>query len=129
MIPDLASVMRKRYRMERTIRFSALVLLVIWFVSALIEVFDAIAGVLGGEVNIVARLLRDLLMAAPFLVAGALLGGMSVRLARWILPIPRGGCPRCGYRIVALTEPRCPECGLPIPPELMADPDPAGSRT
>lgn len=123
MIPDLASVMRKRYRMERTIRFSALVLLVIWFVASLIEVFDAIAGVFGGEVNILGRLLRDLLLEAPFFVAGALLAGMSGTLARWVLPIPRTGCPRCGYRIVALTEPRCPECGLSLPRELTKDPD------
>jgi hypothetical protein len=129
MIPDLASVMRKRYRMERTIRFSSLVLLVIWFVWILAEVFDGLAGVIGGEVNILSRMIRDLLLSAPYLIAAAVLAGMSGRLARWILPIPRTGCPRCGHRIVALTEPRCPECGLSIPRELMADPDPSGSRT
>ena len=26
----------------------------------------------------------------------------------------RGRCPRCGYSLRGLTEPRCPECGRPV---------------
>lgn len=119
MIPDLASVMRKRYRMERNIRFAALVLFVIWivyFAFGLATVwpyfFERASKV---------RIIMSLTAPVPFLLGAVFLGGLSRRIARWVLPLPRSGCPRCGYRLVALIEPRCPECGLALPAELMGE--------
>jgi hypothetical protein len=37
-----------------------------------------------------------------------------------------GICDACGYTLIGLSEPRCPECGTPFPPaELVAAPAPA----
>src|SRR5690348_9915477 len=44
------------------------------------------------------------------LAVGASLGAAARPLARWVLPVPSGGCPRCGYEKV--DQSRCPECGL-----------------
>ena len=30
-----------------------------------------------------------------------------------------GQCPRCGYSLIKLTVPRCPECGVPLDPKLL----------
>jgi hypothetical protein len=43
------------------------------------------------------------------LAVGAGLGAGAHPIARWAFPVPRGGCPRCGY---ASGRPTCPECGL-----------------
>ncbi len=42
-------------------------------------------------------------------VAGAIADAVAARLRR-----RRGRCPRCGYSLRGLTEPRCPECGRPV---------------
>lgn len=121
MIPDLASVMRKRYRMQRNIRFIALILLIIGVVYSGFGVVGAVGRFTSGWGALSA--IESLFWSAPFLATGALLGGLSSRITRWVLPLPKAGCPRCGYRLVALVEPRCPECGLGLPRELMHDSD------
>lgn len=117
MIPDLASIMRKRYRMQRNLRFFAVLLF------ALSVIF---AGF--GAIELVGSLLSNgmpgfsvwyLCNAVPFLAGGLFLGMGSPRLVRWMLPLPKSGCPRCGYRLIALVEPRCPECGLDLPREFI----------
>jgi hypothetical protein len=117
MIPDLASVMRKRYRMERNLRLGAVVLFVVWMMYVVFGVVSLIVELRGGYLG--KRSFGVALESAPFLFGAVLLGVLSGRIARWILPIPKSGCPRCGYRLVALAEPRCPECGLELPRELM----------
>ena len=38
-------------------------------------------------------------------------------------------CQRCGYNLTGLTEARCPECGIPFDPKLLADqPQPSPQR-
>jgi hypothetical protein len=44
------------------------------------------------------------------LITGLALAIASDRLARWATPVPRAGCPRCGYE--KIEQDRCPECGL-----------------
>jgi hypothetical protein len=123
MIPDLASVMRKRYRMERNLRLVAALLLIassLLLVRSVTLTFTAMRH--GGWWLDV--LIGELLSLLPFLVCGMSLAFGARLITRWILPIPRAGCPRCGYRLVALVEPRCPECGLGLPRELMHGTDP-----
>lgn len=117
MIPDLASVMRKRYRMERNIRFMGLVLFVLWIVYCGHGIIQGISELLAGWGLV--TILEGMIASLPLLLGALFLGILSGRIARWILPIPKTGCPRCGYRLVALVEPRCPECGLDLPRELM----------
>ncbi|MFG0284634.1 MAG: hypothetical protein ACF8R7_09455 [Phycisphaerales bacterium JB039] len=47
------------------------------------------------------------------LVVGAALALASGRLARWVIALPPGGCPGCGYsREGAGASAVCPECGM-----------------
>ncbi|MGH7131021.1 MAG: zinc-ribbon domain-containing protein [Phycisphaerales bacterium] len=39
---------------------------------------------------------------------------LQERFIRWIWPIPKRGCPDCGYPIVPNAK-VCPECGKPLP--------------
>jgi hypothetical protein len=103
--------------MERNLRFLAVLVFVVWVVYAangLVEVLAALArgfDVLSGLLSLVRGL--------PLLIAALALGASARRVTRWILPIPKSGCPRCGYRLIALAEPRCPECGLDLPREMV----------
>lgn len=123
MIPDLASVMRKRYRMEKNLRFAAAALFVVWIIYLGFGVVQAIGSLLGAFGRTGLGMFMALVASVPYLFGAVFLGVCSRRISNWILPIPKTGCPRCGYRLVALLEPRCPECGLSLPRELMHDPD------
>lgn len=43
-------------------------------------------------------------------VVAVLLACFAERIARWLVPVPFNGCPRCGYEKIDAD--RCPECGL-----------------
>jgi hypothetical protein len=124
MIPDLASVMRRRYWLESVIRLAAAALFAIWL-SLFVGQIVAVASGNGpprmstGQFLNVAYLLGSLARTTPLLIGALFLAALNQRLARWIVPFPKSGCPRCGYRLIALREPRCPECGMPIPRELL----------
>jgi hypothetical protein len=47
------------------------------------------------------------------LAVGGIHANGSVRLARWIVPVPPRGCPGCGYAGPG-RDGICPECGLRI---------------
>lgn len=57
-------------------------------------------------------------IGGSFFLLGVALALLSAPLARWITPLPRDGCPRCGYTRdephaeTSPDETRCPECGL-----------------
>jgi hypothetical protein len=47
-------------------------------------------------------------------------------LARLLIPIPvEGACPRCQFSTRGLVTPRCPECGLDLPADLLDARQPA----
>jgi hypothetical protein len=60
-----------------------------------------------------------------FILGGVLCFALARPLSRLAVPIrpprwpPR--CPACRYRLVTLARPICPECGLPLPEEFVAD--------
>jgi hypothetical protein len=119
MIPDAASIARKRYRMRKTLRFMALVLFMIFF---LCECAELIAWLYrGAAIDNLA--LQEFVLYSPFLAGAAFLVIAQGRLIVWLVPIPkRSVCPACGYHLQGLREPRCPECGLDLPPALMRAP-------
>jgi hypothetical protein len=53
-------------------------------------------------------------MAMPlrWVVLAAALVVMERRLLSWVFPLPRGGCPQCGYPVAGRST--CPECGLAL---------------
>ncbi len=45
-------------------------------------------------------------------------------LSKWIVPIAEPRCPRCDHTLRHLVSPRCSECGLRLPDELVQDEPP-----
>ncbi|MCZ6654042.1 MAG: HEAT repeat domain-containing protein [Planctomycetota bacterium] len=76
-------------------------------VGALIAI--PIAGTIGGLLNMGLAALKDLLGERPKIQDGTL-------------------CPTCGYTIVGLPEPRCPECGNQFTPHDLEASPPSGKR-
>jgi hypothetical protein len=124
MIPDAASIARKRYRMPRTLGFSALVLFMIFLVGTVCSV--AVAAYEGlfwaGQLFSLSALLRPVVYLSGFLAGAGFLAGYRRRLVVWLLPFPEGGCPRCAYRLEASPGPGCPECGLPLSAQFAEPP-------
>ena len=58
-----------------------------------------------------------------FVLPGALISIFHVKLARWLVPVPKAICPRCSYALRNLAEPRCPECGTKLPREMIDQSD------
>ncbi len=54
-----------------------------------------------------------------FLLCGTIVRWRTIRAASPEKQYPR--CEGCGYNLTGLTEPRCPECGVPFHPRLLAD--------
>lgn len=104
--------------MARTIRIAALVLMAGWLISTTQVLFEVISVMMYGG-STAALVLLGAASRLPWLFAGLTLVMFCDRLTRWILPLPKSGCPRCGYHLIALMEPQCPECGLPLPYELL----------
>ena len=120
MVPDSASIARKRYRMRRTLRMAALVLFVVFLVGSATAFVSTVANLLfwpGRSVSF-GDMLRPMSYFSGFLVGTAFLLVAEKRLIAWLLPFPDTGCPRCAYRLDASPGPRCPECGLPLSPDF-----------
>jgi hypothetical protein len=107
--PSIAAVMRRRYWMSSLLRITAL-LMAVWgllgFLNALLE---HLPHLLTGGSPIV---LAWMAMPLRWLVLAAALVFMERRLLTWIFPLPRQGCPQCGYPIAGRSFDVCPECGL-----------------
>jgi hypothetical protein len=62
-------------------------------------------------------------MAVLFCVAAVVMWSLAPFSARQAVRMPRHiECPGCRYRLEGLTEQRCPECGLLLTGEFLADP-------
>ncbi|MBX3358565.1 MAG: hypothetical protein KF745_09055 [Phycisphaeraceae bacterium] len=127
MILDTGSIVRKRYRMRRNIRFAALALFMVFLIGTSAPLMDLL---ITGRVFDGMRLLEILRQVASvpgnFLVGAAFLCVMQRRLVVWLLPLPENLCPQCGYHLRELTTTRCPECGLELAAELLGGPEKSG---
>lgn len=122
MVFDTFSIARKRYRMGRTLRFGALVLAMIAFVTEAYEVWSALRSP-----SFMAALLdmRGKEMAAAF-ATGALALTIAQRwLVKWLVPMPRPGCHVCGYDTTGVRDGVCPECTAPTSPVSTTPPSTA----
>ena len=122
MVPDLEYVLRKRFLFGVIVRFAASVMLVIGSIPVLQALLQAmVLGPIFYITNSGSRwdpfevLVSILWQGGPFLLVGAFLMMRQRAVSRWLVPLPRPECPRCGYNMAKLREPRCPECGLQLP--------------
>ncbi len=121
MIPDVASIVRKRYRMRKTLRFGALVLAMIFLISL---AWWAIGGLVEGWASALESWRLPVFQSAFLVGAGALVL-LERPLVAWLVPWSRSVCPRCGYNLAAPVPRRCPECGLELPEEYRREVAPA----
>ncbi len=70
--------------------------------------------VFSGQFSWDPSLARTFALAFAIAIPAGVLLLAEGRIARWLVPVPRPECPRCGYGIEQLSTPRCPECGLPL---------------
>ncbi len=84
-------------------------------ISALLFAFFAIVPLLASRGSLVQLAVGGSLQAVAFIVpVGAAL--LAYHTLRPLTPSKDGHtwCGHCGYLLKGLTEPRCPECGVPI---------------
>jgi hypothetical protein len=124
MVPDAATIARRRHLLRTIIRCAALGLLLLFGAQVVVAV--------------VIGLLENMFLGASFfgrVLAGAwpVFAGLALllfekRLVVWLVPIGSQRCPQCDYFLVSLVEPKCPECGLPLTREFMDPGVPTGRR-
>jgi len=119
MIPDPGEILRRRVTAATIIR--------------IIAVIPATASV-GVATGWIVRTIVDSWMDAEDHVAFAVMTGIFAVIAavqwaiapflsRKMIRVPRAVvCPGCNYRLVGLTTHQCPECGLPLTREFLAEP-------
>lgn len=109
MIPTTSQIMEKRHACRRRLRYTAFCLVI---TSTIFLSYWLIESLLSREwwwtSNSIAFCLAFAVPAIPMWL-------LDGRLARLIVPMPAAVCPGCGYRLEALTSPRCPECGVAVP--------------
>ena len=113
--------MKKRHHNRRRLRFLSLSLVIVglvfagWglFTAVLTDEWDSWHGFAG--------------LGLAFWPPAVALWVLDPFLARLLVPLPDNRCPRCGYEMIALARPTCPECGLAVP-SVFAGPPPGEAR-
>lgn len=117
MVPDVGSIVRKRYRMSRSLRAAALVLFMIFLVGMIsvtaTTAYDSASW--AGWSFTPSMLARPAAMFSGFAAGAAFLVVFRRPLTAWMLPFPENRCPRCRYSLAKSRGPGCPECGLALP--------------
>lgn len=118
MVPALSTVVRLRYYVRVGARClgAGMILLSLFRMSDLS--MDALASLATGRISL-QNLMALAFSALSPAVTGLLIIWLSPKIARWLVPIPRARCPQCDYSLYGVTEPKCPECGLPLEASLM----------
>ncbi|GJM18936.1 MAG: hypothetical protein DHS20C14_11490 [Phycisphaeraceae bacterium] len=117
MVPNASDLAHRRLTLVAVVRVLAVV---VWIIATSpIIVFFSIASIepssVEGEVIAVIALL-----SGGAAVVGVIIWFLASPLSRWMLPRPEAhACPRCGYDLRSIVEPRCPECGTVLTQEFM----------
>lgn len=124
MVPDAATIARRRHLLRTVLRCVALGLLLVFAAPVVASVAVALIN------NSIFRefFLIRVLEWGSFLLAGILLLIFEKRLVAWLVPLGSHRCPQCDYFLVSLVEPRCPECGLPLTREFVDESGGAAGR-
>lgn len=115
MVPDAATIARRRHLLRTIVRCVALGLLIAFAGPAVSAVLVSVIEGSRFGLYLLARLAGS---AGP-LFAGVALLVFERRLVTWLVPLGSPRCPQCDYFLVSLAEPRCPECGLPLTREFV----------
>ena len=119
MVPSASRILSRRHAAMVIVRFAGLGLLVAASIPLIFAVVRAFLwggiGHLFSEYDGVVHVARSASWIIPALTV--LLLGKP--LVKWLVPLPRVECPKCGYTAQHLREPRCPECGVSLPEEFV----------
>ena len=120
MIPDAATIARRRHFVTMIVRF-LIVAYAVWccYLFATSTLRSLILTPLWADYGVLNTLRNEWPVAAGDLMRLVILVLAIVlesRLVRWIVPIPgrHPGCPKCGYSLKDLNSPICPECGTSL---------------
>ena len=118
MIPSIGDIMRRRATAVSVMRggsvFSALcvaVPLLSWVFEGLSDGDFFELGYYSGRIAVIIVLL--MLSLACVVLARP--------VSKWIVPMHEPRCPRCDHLLSHLVTPRCSECGLRLPDELVQE--------
>ena len=124
MAPRTSTVLQVRWALRAALRLAAIGLIV----YAMYRGYDGvrsylIQGATDAWGRVTARspwhFLHDSIRLA--LAAGLLLA-VDFWLLRWLVPAGRWQCPRCGYDLESVNQPKCPECGQRLSGEVVRSP-------
>ena len=121
MVPSTEHIMKKRHHSRRRLRFMSLVLLLI---ASITVCWWLMMSLVTGRPW---SFLPYVSFALGFVPPAVLLWVFDGRLARVLVPLPTGCCPRCEYDLTGLTRAQCPECGLPVPEAFVSQPTSPGT--
>lgn len=119
MVPSAFDIMDKRHRNRRRLRWFAWIFVV---VGSMPLVYFAV-GLPFTQYFDPYDFGRQLQWAAVFWAPALVMGVGDRWIARWLVPLPRAQCPKCGYALQRLTRAQCPECGFPVPARFVDQAD------
>lgn len=117
MSPNAHTVARARWAVRVALRLAALaaLLMAVWALYGEIGAFRRhLATQSGGGPARWSDSLYFIVTTWRWLIIAALLLAADLFALRLLVPLPRGGCPGCGYEVDESKQERCPECGLEL---------------
>ncbi len=122
MIPGVRDIIVQRHFLRGLIRLLSLpcFILALWpWSSWLLE------GLSDGDLFDFSYYWSRIMKGAWLAGTGLVLLVFNRWLVLWMIPLPRSGeCPACGFPARGLSKPRCPECGLDLPADLVSPASP-----
>jgi len=119
MMPDMASIIRKRYRVRRRLLYWSIGFFLVATMPMANLLFEVVFRLIGGEWPDWYGVETTFRWVTVLCTPGVLLLLSRSLLTRWLVPLPVPRCPRCGYEVVRLESNQCPECGLRLPEALV----------
>lgn len=124
MIPPIEEIVARRHRARSLLRWARIAL----FMAAAQRLLSwVIEGIIDLDLFDIFYYIGRITWGIVFAGTALLIGFTEARLARWLVPLPDPGCPRCGYALRRPVGDRCPECGLAISAALGAEHDPGAA--
>jgi hypothetical protein len=109
-------VVSRRHAVRCTVRGIAIGLVGLAIAPLILRLFDAYPYNMGNVADRPIGWFHDeLAFAATMIVVALSLWLLQQPLSRWVVPLAKPACPKCGYALTKLEHSRCPECGCDVP--------------